>query len=257
MGFLVCILWGNWHFTHDTPVYRVLDVGQGQCILLETEDVTAVIDCGGSYPQAVGEQAARTLQSAGKSRVDLLILTHFDKDHAGGAVQLLHRMDVGLVVIPNVSDSGEIRQAIEEKAAEVGTKVLTVATLTELTFSDGKITIYPPLSDPFEDNAGICVLATAAEYDMLITGDLDTMAELRLLSHYDLPKVEVLVAGHHGAKTSTGETLLKTVCPQLVVVSAGEANPYGHPHKETLDRITEIGAETACTIDAGTIVLRR
>ncbi len=257
IGFLGCILWGNWHFTHDMPVYRVLDVGQGQCIMVETEEVTAVVDCGGSYPQAVGEQAARTLQSAGKSRVDLLILTHYDKDHAGGAVQLLHRMDVGLVIIPNLPDGGGIRQAIEEKAAEEGTAVLEVATLTEIAFSDGKITVYPPLSDDLDDNAGICVLATAAEYDMLVTGDLDMLAELRLMSHYALPQVEVLVAGHHGAQTSTGETLLKRVCPKLVVISAGKDNPYGHPAKETLERITKTGAETVCTADAGTIVLRR
>ena len=256
VGFLCCVLWGNWNYTHDTPVYRALDVGQGQCIMMETEAVSAMIDCGGPLPDAAGEQAARTLLSVGKKRLDILVVTHFDMDHAGGVPQVLQRLNVGVVLIPDVSDKSGMRQAIEEAAEKTDTQVIAVSELMEMTFSNGKITVYPPLSDENDNNAGICVLATAAEYDMLITGDLDILAELRLMSHYELPEVEILVAGHHGARTSTGETLLKKVKPELVVISAGENNAYGHPAEETMKRIAESGAEVICTSDAGTILLR-
>ena len=92
---------------------------------------------------------------------------------------------------------------------------------------------------------------------MLITGDLNQEAELRLLTKFELPKVEVLVAGHHGAANSTSGILLKTVEPELVAVSAAKDNPYGHPSEETLKRIAAVGAEVICTGQTGDIVFRR
>ena len=256
-AFLVCVFWGSRNFSHDPPVYRILDVGQGQCVILETGELTAVVDCGGTNPEKAGEQAARTLNSAGKTRADILVLTHYDADHVGGVAQFLHRIKVGLVLLPNVADEKGFRQKIEAAAMETGAEIMTVTELTNVDFSGGRITVYPSLSPENENNAGICVLATAEEYDMLITGDLNQSQELRLLSQYELPQVEVLVAGHHGSDSSTGLTLLKTVEPELVAVSAARDNPYGHPAAETLARIERIGAEVVCTGETGDIVIRR
>lgn len=255
--FLACMFWGSWSFSHDAPVYRVLDVGQGQCIILETGELTAVVDCGGDDLEKAGEQAARSLNSAGKTHVEVLVVTHYDTDHAGGAAQFLRRIRVDLVLLPDVADENGIRGEIVTAARETGARVLLVTGKTKVDFSKGSITVYPSLSPKNENNAGICVLATAEEYDMLITGDLDQQAELHLLSRYEIPEVEVLVAGHHGAENSTGLTLLKTVRPQLVAVSAGKDNPNGHPAQETLERIRQVGAETVSTGEVGTIVLRR
>lgn len=90
---------------------------------------------------------------------------------------------------------------------------------------------------------------------MLITGDLDQYAEMRLLSRWELPQVDLLVAGHHGAKDSTSQILLDTVQPVVVIVSVGE-NTYGHPAEETLERIQDTGAEVLRTDEHGTIILK-
>ena len=185
------------------------------------------------------------------------MLTHYDADHAGGVAQFLRRIKVGLVLLPDVADEKGLRSEIEAAAMETGAEIMTVTELTNVDFSGGRITVYPSLSPENENNAGICVLATAEEYDMLITGDLNQSQELRLLSQYELPQVEVLVAGHHGSDSSTGLTLLKTVEPELVAVSAARDSPYGHPAAETLDRIERIGAEVVCTGETGDIVIRR
>lgn len=256
LTFLLCVLYGGWNYSHDAPVYRVLDVGQGQCILLETGEVTVMVDCGGESPEKAGEQAARALHSGGKSRVDVLILTHYDADHAGGVTQLLHRVSVGMILLPDIRDGSGMRQSIEEAVGE-DTKIMPISQLTELTFSGGKLTVFPPLDRVDDNNGGICVLATASECDMLITGDLDQLTEMRLLSHWKLPQVEVLVAGHHGAGTSTGKTLLETVQPKTVVISVGADNAYGHPVAETLERITKVGAKILRTDKEGTIVIRK
>lgn len=254
--FLCCILWGRYRFLAGNPVIRVLDVGQGQSVLWEAGGFTAVIDCGGQYPHEAGELAARSLHSGGQTSVDAVIVTHYDSDHAGGVLQLLDRVDAGIVLLPDIPDESGLRQAIETAAETQGCPVVPVSDLTELEFSGGKLTVYPPVFRENDTNSGICVLASAAEYDMLITGDLDRFLEMRLLSRWDLPQVELLVAGHHGAWDSTCQALLDRVKPQVAAISVGTDNSYGHPAQETLDRLAAAGTAVYRTDLDGTIVFR-
>ena len=100
------------------------------------------------------------------------------------------------------------------------------------------------------------VLATAGETDVLITGDMEREGELRLVETVALPDIEVLVAGHHGSDTSNTSELLEAVKPELVLISAGLNNEYGHPDWDTLVRLEEIGAEIYRTDLYGTIEVR-
>jgi competence protein ComEC len=84
---------------------------------------------------------------------------------------------------------------------------------------------------------------------------MDSYAESALLSAYDLPDIDILVAGHHGAKTSTSQALLEAVTPELAVISVGK-NSYGHPTQETLDRLASIGAQVFRTDQDGTITFK-
>ena len=252
-GFLLCILWGRWDLHHGAVSFRVLDVGQGQATIFQSGGFSAMVDCGSSELDAA-RLAAHTLYSGGQTHLDALILTHYDEDHAGGVLDLLELVQVGLLVLPDTPDQSGTRQAIAD-AAEC--EILYVSELTELTFENGKIVIYPPVIWANDDNSGICVLASAAEYDILITGDLDQYMEMRLIANWELPQVELLVAGHHGAKSATSQILLDTVCPQSVAVSVGEHNRYGHPAQETLQRISAAGADIYRTDLSGTLVFRR
>lgn len=255
-GLLLCVLWGRAELTRGTPVCRVLDVGQGQCIYWQTGGFSALIDCGGENPEEAGELAARTLLSGGQTHVDLVVLTHYDADHAGGVEQLLRRVRVGLLLLPETAEESDMQQNILAAASASACQVCMVTELTEVEFSGGKLTVYPPVSQESGNNSGISVLATGGEYDMLVTGDLDRFAEMRLLSRWAIPHVELLVAGHHGSKTSTSEALLEAVQPQTVVISVGADNSYGHPAQETLDRIAQTGAAVYRTDRDGTVILR-
>jgi len=93
--------------------------------------------------------------------------------------------------------------------------------------------------------------------DILITGDRDGFGERSLLRNVDIPKVDVLVAGHHGAKNSTCQELLEAVRPEIVCISVGEGNPYGHPAPELLERLAEFGCAVYRTDQNGTITIRR
>ena len=249
-AFLACILAGHWQFRQDEHRFTVLDVGQGQCLLFQAEDFTALIDCGGSDPEGAGEQAARLLHSAGVTRVDALILTHYDADHCGGAAHFLNRVRVDSLFFPDTADESGIRETLENADGEK----FPVRDVVNIGFSGGEITLYPPVLKENDNNGGVCVLASAAEYDILVTGDLDRFAEMRLLSRYALPEVDLLVAGHHGSRDSTSQILLDTVRPETVVISVGE-NTYGHPAAETLQRIETTGAEILRTDELGTITI--
>lgn len=232
--------------------FSMLDVGQGQCLVLRTQDSVNMIDCGGQQ-DASGESAARYLLARGVTTVDRLILTHFDADHCNGVCQLLRRVRVKTLYVPALAEQNRLRTQITLAAAQAGTELRFVS--QDVTLSGG-ITLFAPVGDAEDDNAGLCVLAACEKYDILITGDLSALAEYRLLSTHELPQADILVVGHHGAASSTSTTLLQTVCPQVVLISVGEQNRFGHPADETLARIAQAGAAVYRTDLSGTITIR-
>ena len=93
--------------------------------------------------------------------------------------------------------------------------------------------------------------------DILITGDRNGFGERSLLRNAEIPEADILVAGHHGARSSTCQELLEAVKPEIVCISAGEGNPYGHPAPELLKRLTDFGCTVYRTDQNGTITIRR
>ena len=229
----------------------LLDVGQGQCLVLAGETETAVVDCG-----STGSQAANRLKQAltqqGRQRIDHLILTHYDRDHTGGAAQLLLEGRVGCLWLPqplSEDEAGAARLAQLAAVLEVPVEWVTGETALSL---DGAVLRLLPVET--EQYRGTAVLTSLGAFDLLITGDADVKGEEQLLQRYQLPQVEVLIAGHHGSAGATGETLLEAVSPQLVLLSVGE-NGYGHPGQETLNRCRAAGAELRRTDRNGTITI--
>ena len=212
----------------------------------------SVIDCGGQE-DASGETAARFLLARGVTQVDRLILTHFDADHCNGVRQLLRRVRVKTLYVPDVSPENNLRTKILFAAAQAGAEIRFVT--NDLTLPDG-MRMFAPTGSAEESNTGLCVLAAGEKYDILVTGDLSEQAEYRLLSTYALPRAAVLVAGHHGAATSTSEALLRAIRPEAVLISVGADNRFGHPADETLRRIEKAGAAVFRTDLSGTITIR-
>ena len=123
------------------------------------------------------------------------------------------------------------------------------------TFSlgDGQITVYPPVGSGSDNEQGLAVLCESSSGQLLITGDMDAATERALLEQYTLPKIDVLAVGHHGAASSTSETLLKTLEPETALISVGEHNTYGHPDESVLLRLSRLGVTVCRTDKQGTI----
>ena len=229
----------------DHARITVLDVGQGQCILLQSSGRSFLVDCGGDWDGKAAELASQALLSQGIHRLDGLILTHFDRDHVGGAPGLLHRVNARRIYLP----AGE--------ELPVDDRVTVVEHRAQLTFGDASLTIYGGGAAAVSNENSLCVLFDAGDYAILITGDRSEYGERLLLREHRLPKVSCLVAGHHGAGNSTCRELLDAVKPDTVVISAGRDNPYGHPAEETLFRLRQFGCRVLRTDRDGTICIRR
>ena len=251
-GLCLALLAGWMEPLLDECRVTVLDVGQGQSILLQSEGKTYLVDCGGDRDDETADIAAETLLCYGVSRLDGIILTHYDRDHSGALENLLTRVDTDLLLLP-ATDAGKAPDLHDLTDGQV----VYVSEDLELTCGGVSITIYaPPFSFESNENS-LCILFRTENCDILITGDRSGFGERQLLRHTDLPQVELLIVGHHGSKYSTCEELLAEVMPETAIISVGESNPYGHPTREVLDRLTAIGCTVYRTDLNGTIVYRR
>ncbi len=236
----------------------VLDVGQGQSVLIRSGDFLTMVDCGGDGTDNAGDVAADYIQALGRSRLDLLILSHYHTDHANGVSQLLERVEVSAIALPDVEEGDGLREEILTLAARDGIPVRFIHTDTIYQLENGNtFTLYAPLGEGTDTNElGLTLVATAGNFDVLVTGDMSGEVEELLLSHACLQDIELLVAGHHGSGTSTTQTFLEAVRPEIAVISAGENNRYGHPAPETLERLAHVGAEIYRTDLQGTVTIQ-
>ncbi len=233
----------------------VLDVGQGQSVLIRMGNFLTLVDCGGDGRDDPGDIAANCLQSLGRSKIDLLVVSHYHDDHANGIPQLLRRIDVGEIVLPDVEEDAPLREEIQSAARQrkIPVRLIREDARFELE-GDRTVSVFAPMSAEGTSNElGLTVLAAAGQTEVLITGDMEREGELRLVQSVPLPDIEVLVVGHHGSATSTTPELLAAVRPALALISVGPDNKYGHPDWDTLVRLDEIGSKIYRTDLYGTI----
>ena len=232
----------------------VLDVGQGESVALCSGSEAALVDCGSSnsYVDA-GSVAADALQSAGIRRLSAVIVTHYHADHTNGLTEVLTRLPVDTLYLPDIEDEYGVRDRLVSLAAHQGADVVFVTEPTRIALGEAVLTVYPPLLTTGDLNEqGLTALATAGDFDLLITGDMAGQTEQLLAQTYPLPDVEVLVVSHHGSRYSSDESFLRAVTPDNAVISVGD-NRYGHPAEETLRRLQAVGAAVWRTDQQGSI----
>ena len=235
--------------------YRVtvLDVGQGQSVILQCREQTYLVDCGGDSPEIAADTASMHLLSQGITGLDGLILTHYDTDHAGGTLALMSRFPVKTLYLPDINDENGLREKIE---AAANAPISWVREDIQLSLPEGQMGLFAGYQQEDDNESGLCVLFQAADCDILITGDRGFEGEMHLLEMASIPELELLVVGHHGSKTSTGLNFLKQTLPAAAAISVGADNSYGHPAEETLLRLELFDCQVYRTDQQGTLVFR-
>ena len=230
----------------------VLDVGQGQCILLQSGGKNYLVDCGSDWPENAADTAAHTLFSQGIYSLDGLILTHYDADHTAGAKLLAGRIPIKALFLPAADNRG-----IGAELAQLsGSPAVWVTEHTTIQWADGEITLFGGETKANSNESGLCVLFHTEKCDILITGDRAIEGELALLREYEIPKLDVLVVGHHGSDSSTSYALLRMTAPKVAVISVGADNRYGMPDPEVLKKLEEHAVAVFRTDLDGTILIR-
>ena len=254
VAFVVCITASLAESKADKFRVTILNVGQGQCILIQSDNSCYMVDCGGNSNSRVASKAVRTLWSNGIYGLDGIILTHYDKDHIGGVEPLLAQIQAERMYIPDSPDANGLRNKIEDN---FNGDTYLVDEKVVLPCGNGEITIFPPHPDATGNQSSLCILFHAEDCDILITGDRNLSGEQQLMEQTTLPDLEVLVVGHHGSASSTGLPLLRATLPEVAVISVGEDNYYGHPEEEVLERLELFGCKILRTDIHGDIIIRR
>lgn len=228
--------------------FTLLDVGQGLAAVVETSNHALVYDTGPRYPSGFNTGEAVVLPflaHRGVRRIDTLVISHADQDHAGGFAGLDGRIAIGRIL------AGEPRE-IPGRGAE--------PCLAGDAWSwDGvDFAILYPAVPGRTGNESSCVLrVSAGAASLLLTGDIGARTEEALAARLGgRLRSTVLVASHHGSKHSSSGAFLRAVAPELVLYAAGFANPFGFPAAEVRERVAAQGARQMDTASAGALGFR-
>lgn len=233
-GLIVCLVFSGLEQKDTRYSVMALDVGQGQSILLQSGDQAYLVDCGGDSGGMVADTVKQAMRSERIDKLDGVILTHYDADHTNGLLPLLEEIEVECLYLPDVPSETDIKERILNRW---GHKAIMVDSDLVLEIPDGKLTIFGPEILSTGNNNSLCILYQVSDCDILITGDRTIAGEIALLEHAQLPKLEILIVGHHGSETSTSMELLEALQPEDVVISVGKDNRFGHPAKAALLRL--------------------
>lgn len=238
----------------------VLDVGQGDAVLIGQDGEYCLIDTGTAD---TADALARSLQLAGIERLRYLVLTHPHADHTGGAAAVLEALPVETLLVPPwdppEGETSAWPRAVLEQAAAAGVPLAETSPGGRFALGSGTLQILRggsalTVDEDDANNGSLCLLFTAGDFRYLATGDAEADAEQALVDEYGRSLHAVLYkAGHHGSSTSSGEALLSVVQPQAAVISCGRDNDYGHPHAGVLRRLAAYGVDIYRTDEQGTI----
>lgn len=251
----------------------MIDVGQGDSILIRFPFAqgTYLIDTGGTIrfptedwkerkdPFEVGKDVlVPFLKSKGITKLDKLILTHGDMDHVGGSMEVLNTLKVKEVVLPKMEERSELEEDIIAVAEEKNIRIHFGKKGDRWAVNGTTFTILSPSSDiEMERNdQSIVIHANIGGKGWLFTGDIEKDGEEKLLANYPALSADILKVGHHGSKTSTSESLVEKLKPEVALISAGKDNRFGHPHEEVLKRLVDEGINIYRTDRQGAITYR-
>lgn len=246
----------------DTPIpageiqIHMLDIGQGDSVLIQGNGKNILVDTG---PPSAKQKLLDKLKKYKVEKVDLLIITHAHSDHNGNVLAILKTLPVDLVMeSPALTASPIVKKYYSlMKEKKIPLKIPKAGEFYEI--SEGaNLEFLTPLGS-FEDpenvnNSSLVFILSSGKIKALFTGDAESQVEKELIRLYgDKLESQILKSPHHGSRTSSSDLFIKTVHPQVVLISLGAGNDYGHPHKEVLKRYQKYGVSDYRTDIGGDI----
>lgn len=230
-----------------------INVGQGDSILVQQGDKNMLLDAG---TNASTSSLMSYLRSLNIKKLDYLVLTHPHEDHIGGADAVIKNFEIGSIYMPKITaNTATFRDVVKAMNAK-GLKAASPVPGTNFNLGQAVCNILGPVNTVSGDlnTYSIVIKVTFGNNKFLFTGDAQSSNEQDMINKgFDL-SADVLKLGHHGSHTSTTQNFLNKVNPEYAVISCGVDNDYGHPHKETMDRLKRMNITVYRTDESGTIV---
>ncbi len=248
-----------------------IDVGQGDGILIRTRTEALLIDGGSTDKNQVGKYTIIPyLKHEGVGQLDMAIVTHEDEDHISGIFEIMDDMEKGGITIKNLilpdvgsSSRGSNYRMLEERARELHIPVSYISCGQGLAFNDMKLTCLNPVKDMTTDGANAYSTVLFMEYEnftALFTGDVEEEGQAHIMKDVransdKLSHINLLKVAHHGSRYTSDEEFLKALRPGIALISCGEGNSYGHPHRELIERLDAVGTRIYRTDKSGAITV--
>ncbi len=243
-------------------IVSVLDVDQGQAVLIVAPDGSAALIDAGRSQTRIREEIAPYAYSLGVTELKYLILSHPDQDHVGGMPEVFDQFTVDNWVDPAIPTTNQTYEESINIVLDKNIPALLARQGEKLSLGSGvELSLLWPESDfilsgsePDSNNNSVVVLISVGDIDVLVTGDLEKRGEHALVEQMAASlQAELLVVGHHGSNSSSTAEFLDAVDPDVALISVGKDNQYGHPHDEVLQRLRFRSIEIYRTDLDGTI----
>jgi competence protein ComEC len=232
----------------------VIDVGQGDAILIMSEGQSLLIDAGTRYS---GDEVVAYLREQRVDAIDYIVATHGDADHIGGMAEVLKAFDVEHdIIAPELpGDSKTYDGFVAAVKSEPGVSLITPSVGSTFQLGDATVEVVANGDGEKSTNDSSIVLKViCGGKSVLLTGDIPEQVELKLVASNAPLDSDLLKVGHHGSKYSSSVAFLDAVSPSYAVISYGATNTYGHPAPEAIERLKATGAMLFNTVDNGTVV---
>ncbi|MDD4358206.1 MAG: ComEC/Rec2 family competence protein [Candidatus Pacebacteria bacterium] len=228
------------------------NVGQGDSIFIETKEGHQILVDGGPDKSILNN--LEKFMNPFDKEIDLIILTHPDKDHLGGLISVLKTYDVDAVIHTGAQSESQLFSEFENLIKDE--KVITVDVYDKILVGDAEFEVYNPIIDVNNigdlNDTSIVMKLIYGDSSFLLMGDLSINFEDDLIQKFNL-RSDVLKVGHHGSKYSTGQEFLNEVSPNCAVIQVGK-NSYGHPDKSVIELFNENNVKILRTDTEGDVI---
>lgn len=233
---------------------HLLDVGQGQCVLIEADGCYMLIDGGGRNSSSF---VVSYLKQQGIENIDFIALSHYDEDHMSGLVGALSVFPVTQLLLPSYAGEGELYQSFAAAVVSNGAAILHPQAGDEFLLGSAIVEVIGPARTDYgsDNDQSLALRITYEDVSCLVCGDAEEMSETDIVNSGRDISADIYVVNHHGSRTSTTDAFLDAVAPAYALISCGQNNAYGHPTVEVLQRIQERGIQMYRTDLQGTVVL--
>ena len=250
----------DWQNSRRVLTFAMLNVGQGDALFIESPTGTQIMFDGGPARKVLGPLAG--VMSPFDRTIDAIVITNPDADHIGGFSDILKNYKIGLVLEPGTLNDSKTFQNLKTEIKNQNISNILARKGMRLHIGGGAfIDILFPDRDvsSWETNDGSVVARLSyGDTSIMLTGDATKKTEKIILEENLSTELEstFLKVGHHGSRTSTSSSFVKTVSPEYALISAGKDNKYGHPHQDTLSALSQFGAKIIRTDLSGSIIIK-